>query len=114
MRKAIVRGAWLLAVAASVAGCAPVVATSASGGSTQDWSASVQPLGASTGASTTSAEPLGLLPIPSGATPWTSNTDAPMTLAPYIDRFFIASAQVREQSLYSRAGIRVRRIRRLD
>ena len=46
MRKVIVHGAWLLAVAASVAGCAPVVATSASGGSTQDWSASVLPLGA--------------------------------------------------------------------
>ena len=110
MRKAIVRGAWLLAVAASVAGCAPVVATSASGGSTQDWSASVLPLGASSGASTPStpsapsADPRGMLPIPSGANPWTSNTDAPMGLSAYIDTFYIASGQAQEKSLYTRRG----------
>jgi hypothetical protein len=104
VRKAIVHGAWLLAVAALVTGCGPAIATSASGGSTQEWSASVLPLGASTGASNPSADPLGMLPIPSGATPWTSNTDTPMGLVSYIDTFYIASGQAQEKSLYTRRG----------
>lgn len=110
MRKALVHGAWLLAAAALVTGCAPVVATTASGSSTQDWSAAVQSLGNGTSASAPSApsapsaDPLGMLPIPSGATPWTSNTNAPMGLASYIGTFYIASSQAQEKSLYTRRG----------
>ena len=110
MRKAIVHGAWLLAVGALATGCAPVVAASASGSSTQDWAASVQPLGDGTGGSTPStpstpsADPLGMLPIPSGATPWTSNTNAPLGLNAFIDAFYIPSAQAQEKSLYTRRG----------
>jgi hypothetical protein len=104
MRKIIVHGVWLVAVAASVAGCAPVVATSASGSSTKNWFASVLPWSGNTGASSPSADPLGMLPIPSGATPWTGNTDAPMSLVSYIDTFYVASAQAQEKSLYTRRG----------
>lgn len=124
MRKLIVHGACLAAVAASIAGCGPA-ATSSSGSPTPSSPVTVQPSGASTAASNPSAAPtnissggrytgtpsatasaatgpLGLLPIPSGTTPWTSNTDAPMSLVPYINTFFIASAQVHEKSMYTR------------
>jgi hypothetical protein len=104
MRKAIARGAWLLAVAASVAGCASAASTSASGSAAPSSSASVEPSGGTTAASAASADPLGMLPVPSGSTAWTSNTYAPMSLVDYVDTFFIPSAQAQEKSLYARRG----------
>ena len=94
MRKAV-QGAGLLCVAVAVAGCA--FTTVSQTPATVDG-ALPSALGAP------SADPVGLLPIPSGATPWTSNTDAPMSLAAFVDEFFIPSAQVHEKSLYTRRG----------
>jgi hypothetical protein len=97
MRK-VVRSAWLLgvavAVAAGVAGCASTPSSPVA----TPWSRAVSP------SSPAAAGPLGMLPIPWGATPWTSNTDAPMSLAAFISAFYIASAQVHEKSLYTRRG----------
>ena len=71
MRKAIVHGAWLVAVAASVAGCGPAAATSSSGSPTPSSSATVQPSDASTAASNPSAAPTG---IPSGGSQYPTGT----------------------------------------
>jgi hypothetical protein len=130
MRKAIVHGAWLaVAVAASVAGCASAPATTASGSPALSASATVQPSGADTAASNPSAAatgiasgpqytgtasasaasavgtgPLGLLPIPSGANAWTTNTDAPMGVDAFIKQFYDSNSQASEKSLYTQRG----------
>jgi hypothetical protein len=129
MRKVIVHGAWLVAVAASVAGCASAAATSASGSPTVSSSATAQPSGANTAASnpstpataiasgpqytaTASASaasgvgtgPLGLLPLPSGANAWTTNTNAPMGLDAFINQLYAPNSQAGEQSLYTKRG----------
>ena len=130
MRKAIVHGAWLVAVAASVAGCGPAASTSSSGSSTPSSSATVQPSGVGTAASNPSAAPtniptggqyptgtasatalsaadtgpLGLLPIPSTANPWTTNTDALLGLDAYIKQFYDSGSQASEKSLYTQRG----------
>jgi hypothetical protein len=132
MRKLIVHGAWLVAVAASVAGCGSAAATSASGSPTIGSSATVQPSGASTAASNPSAAPtnipsggqystgtpsatasassaadtgpLGLLAIPSTANAWTTNTNARMSLDAYIKQVYDSSSQADEKSLYTQRG----------
>jgi hypothetical protein len=130
MRKVIVHGAWLVAVAASVAGCSSAAATSASGSPALSASAAVQPSGADTAASNPSAAaaagiasgpqytatasasaaslvgagPLGLLPIPSSANAWTTNTDAPMGLDAFIKQFYSSGSQAGEKSLYTQRG----------
>jgi hypothetical protein len=75
MRKAV-RGARTLAVAvvAVVAGCAFTKAS---------------PAAADAHASPAAAERLPLLPIPHGSIPWTSNTNAPMRLVPFIAGFYV-------------------------
>ena len=128
MRTVIVHGAWLVVVAASVAGCS-AAATSASGSPTPSSSATVQPSGANTAASNPSAAataipsgpqytatasasaasavgggPLGLLPIPSSANAWTTNTDAPMGLDAFIKQFYSSGSQAGEKSLYTQRG----------
>jgi hypothetical protein len=131
MRKVIAHGAWLLAAAVSVAGCASAASTSATGGPTTSSSASVQPSGASTAASTASpaptavasgpqytatasaaaspssaaaTTPLGLIPIPTDANAWTTNTDALMGLDAYIDQCYDPASRPGEKSLYSQRG----------
>jgi len=125
MRKAIVHGAWLVVVAASVAGCS-AAATSASGSPTLSSSAAVQPSGANTAASNpsaapeagipsgpqytasaasaTGAGPLGLLPIPSSANAWTTNTDAPLGLDAFIKQLYNSGSQAGEKSMYTQRG----------
>jgi hypothetical protein len=97
----VVRGARMLgaviAVGVAVAGCA-----SESGPQAALARPVQQDLGAM--ASPASAESLRLLPIPSGATPWTSNTNAPMDLAAWIDGFYASSALTEETSLYKQRG----------
>jgi hypothetical protein len=126
MRKVIVHGAWLVAVAASVAGCASAAATSASGSPTVSSSATAQPSGANTAASNpspaasaiasgpqytatasaspASSGPLWLLPLPSGANGWTSNTNAPMGLDAFIAQTYNINSQGSEESLYTQRG----------
>jgi hypothetical protein len=132
MRKVIVHGAWLVAVAASIAGCASAAATSASGSPTLNASAIVQPSAANTAASNPSAAatsiasgpqytaatasaiasassavgtgPLGLLPIPPGANAWTTNTDASMGLDAFIKQVYDSDSQAGEKSLYTQRG----------
>lgn len=99
----VVRSAWLLgvAVAAAVTGCASTPSSPAA----TSWSNTVtRSSPAATPSSPAAAGPLGMLPIPSGATPWTSNTDAPLSLAAWIKSFFVASGQVQEKSLYTQRG----------
>jgi len=95
----VVHGGCLLGVAVTVAACAPVAggrpAATVTGGD----------LGvASVDGARSGAGPLGLLPIPAGATPWTSNTNAPMALVPFSKAFFSPSAVATEESLYTRRG----------
>ena len=40
------------------------------------------------GAQWSPPSPLGMLPVPAGASPWTDNTDAPMSLGPDIETFW--------------------------
>jgi hypothetical protein len=89
MRKVIAHGAWLVAVAASVVGCAFTTASQAP--AVVDGALPIP-------------SPAGLLAIPSGATPWTVNTNAPMGLVPFVDQFFNTASQAREKSLYARRG----------
>jgi hypothetical protein len=89
MRKVIVHGAWLVAVAASVAGCALTTASQAP--AVVDGALPIP-------------GPAGLLAIPASATPWTANTNAPMGLASWVDRFFDTASQAREKSLYKQRG----------
>jgi hypothetical protein len=89
MRK-VVHGAWILGVAMAVAACA---------------SAQGSPISMSVdGAQWSPPTPLGMLPVPAGASPWSDNTDAPMSLGPYIDKFWDASAQAAEKSQYAQWG----------
>jgi hypothetical protein len=126
MRTVIVHGAWLVAVAASVAGCSSAAVTSAGGSPTVTSSATAQPSGANAAASNpstaasaiasgpqytatasasaASSGPLGLLPIPSGANGWTSNTNAPMGLDAFIAQFYNPNSQGSEESLYTQRG----------
>jgi hypothetical protein len=64
--------------------------------------------GAPTGAASqwpgTTAGPLGLLPIPSGASSWTDNTNALMSLDAFIGKFYDPSSQAGEKSLYTQRG----------
>lgn len=82
-------GALLAAVAASVAGCALTTASQAP--AVVDGALPIP-------------GPAGLLAIPSSATPWTANTNAPMGLVPFVDRFFNTASQAKEKSLYARRG----------
>ena len=131
MRKAIVHGAWLVVVAASVAGCGPATASSTSGSPTPSSSATAQPSGASTAAANPSTAPssvpsgpqyptgtssastsalsaagglLGLLPIPGSANAWTTNTNAPMGLDAFIKQVYDADSEAAEKSLYTQRG----------
>lgn len=94
MRKAV-HGAGLLCVAVAVAGCA--FATGSQRPAIVEGARPSAVSAASTG-------PFGMLAIPAGATPWTSNTDAPMSLEPYIDEFWISSARAGEKSEYAQWG----------
>ena len=89
MRK-VVHGAWILGVAMVVAACA---------------SAQGSPVSMSVdGAQGSPPSPLGMLPVPAGASPWSDNTDAPMSLGPYIGKFWDASTQAAEKSQYAQWG----------
>jgi hypothetical protein len=106
MRK-LVRGAWTLGLAVAVAGCASATASTAgislSAGALGAGNPSVglAAAAAATPSSAATAGPLGLLPIPAGANAWSVNTNAPMTLVPWIDQFFGAPSQASEKSLYT-------------
>ena len=45
-----------------------------------------------------------MLAIPADASPWTDNTDAPMSLGPYIDKFWVASDSASEKAEYAQWG----------
>lgn len=83
MRKAV-HGAGLLCVAVAVAGCAFT---------TGSQLPAIVDGARPSAVSAPSTGPFGILAIPAGATPWTSNTDAPMSLEPYIDEFWVSSAR---------------------
>ena len=126
MRKVIVHGAWLVAAAVSVAGCSSGAATSASGSTALSSSASVQPSAADAAAATevaaptavasggqyptaspssaAAASPLGLLPIPTDANAWTTNTNALMGLDAFIDQVSDSDSRAGEKSLYEQQG----------
>jgi hypothetical protein len=89
MRRVIVRSALLAALAASATGCA--LTTASQTPAVVDGALPIP-------------GPEGLLAIPSGATPWTANTNASMGLVPFVDRFFNTASQEREKSLYARRG----------
>lgn len=89
MRK-VVHAAWLLGVAMAATACASAPGSRAA--------MSVD------GAHWSTASPLGMLPIPVDARPWSDNTDAPMSLGPYIDKFWDASSQAAEKSQYAKWG----------
>jgi hypothetical protein len=78
MRKVIVRGACLLAVAVSVAGCHSAAATAPGGSHTVGPPASVQPSGAEMAGSTAFAAPTA---IASGGQYPTSSPSATATVA---------------------------------
>jgi hypothetical protein len=48
--------------------------------------------------------PLGVLPIPAGARPWTSNTDKPMNVDAFIKAFYLKSVWTEEETLLPRRG----------
>jgi len=129
-----VRSGWLLAVAVAATGCAstagtpaastgnkPTAAASASarptasktpgplGSATANASATRAAMATASAASSPSGSsaasgPVGLLPIPPGANPWTDNTGAPMDLAAFIVRFFVPASQATESMLYAQRG----------
>jgi hypothetical protein len=132
MRK-VVHGAWMVAVAVALAGCASTTAISAVTASDSPGlgsSASVQPSGSTTAAPpaasvavgslapatagalaasaapsrAATAGPLGLLAIPLSASPWTDNTNAPMGLDAFIGKFYDPDSQAGEKSLYRQRG----------
>ena len=115
MRKVVSR-AWMLAVVASLAGCASTTAVSAVTASDRPSArevASRAPATAgalATAAATPSATPsapagpLGLLAIPLSASPWTDNTNAPMGLGAFIGKFYDPDSQAGEKSLYKQRG----------
>ena len=47
---------------------------------------------------------LGVLPVPAGATPWLTNTNALMSLTPYVQSAYIKSAWTQEEALNARRG----------
>lgn len=47
---------------------------------------------------------LDVLPVPAGATPWKSNTSAPMSRAAFVHVFYIQNAWTDEEAQYSRRG----------
>ena len=67
-------------------------------------SAASAPSAASSAAAAGAAGPLGMLSIPLGATPWTENTGAPMSLDSDTDQFWNPSAQSAEKSQYAQWG----------
>ena len=97
----IVHGAWMLGVVVVMAGCA----STAGSKPTASVVAAPSTAAPSTAtASTAAANLLGLLSLPSGASAWTDNTNAPMSLDAYIDDLYIPNAQANEKSLYSQRG----------
>jgi hypothetical protein len=112
MRKNV-RVVWLLAAAVSVAGCASSAGALASGSPTLSSSASARPSGMGTTASaartpsasgTAVSALLDILPVPPTANPWTGNTNAPMDLDAFIDKFYASNSQAAEKSLYAQRG----------
>lgn len=59
---------------------------------------------ASPGTVAAAAGPLGVLPIPAGARPWTSNTNKLMNVGTFIKTFYIKSAWAEEETLLPRRG----------
>lgn len=59
---------------------------------------------ASSGTAAADTGPLGVLPIPAGAQPWTSNTNKLMNVDAFIKAFYLKSAQTEEESLLPRRG----------
>lgn len=91
----VVHGSWTLGVAVAVAGCALTTGTSAP----------VIVNGARPSAlGVPSPGPLGLLPIPGGATSASGNTNAAMGLVSFINRFYPAPARAAEKSAYAQQG----------
>jgi hypothetical protein len=43
---------------------------------------------------------LGVLPVPAGATPWTANTNQPMSLDAFVRGFYVQSGWAEEEGLY--------------
>ena len=117
MRK-VVRSAWLLGVgvAAAVAGCAstpsipPATPSSPAAASTAPAAPTAVASGGQYAAATASpspaapTSPLGLLPIPSDANAWTTNTDALMGLGAFIQQFYNPGSRPGEESLYRQRG----------
>jgi hypothetical protein len=111
MRK-VVRSAWLLGVAMAVARCAstpssPAPASTASTASAAPTAvASDGPYAAATASPSSAAatSPLDLVPIPTDANPWATNTDALMGLHAFIEQFYNPDSRPGEESLYHQRG----------
>jgi hypothetical protein len=112
MRK-IVHVVWLLAAAVPAAGCASTAGSSAGGSPASSSPASARPSGTGTVApsaltpTATSAAvstPLDILPVPPTSHPWADNTNAPMKLDAFIDKFYDTDSQAAEKSLYAQRG----------
>jgi hypothetical protein len=50
--------------------------------------------------------PLGVLPVPPGATPWTQNTSKPIGLDAFVDSFYIQSSRAWELGRFKTRGFR--------
>jgi hypothetical protein len=111
MRKIV--GVGLLALAVPVAGCASTAGAPANSSPTLSSPASARPSDTGTVApaalmptasSTAVSTPLGILPLPPTSHPWAENTNAPMKLDAFIDKFYDPDSQAGEKSLYAQRG----------
>lgn len=92
----------MAAGAIAIAGCSGSSSPSASGNS------GAAPAPSSSGSSAQSTQPaktdalLGVLPIPHGASAWSSNKNATLGLKAFVKVFYVKSAWARETALYKR------------
>lgn len=102
--------AWyssLITLTAALTGCAGTTSVSSPDRSAQATTATVSAsasIPATSATGTAATGPLGVLPVPAGATPWTTNTNMPLSMDAYIQGFYVKSAWAEEEGLYTRRG----------
>jgi hypothetical protein len=103
-----VRHVVFLVAAALLAGCsAGSTASTTSHPATTSSSSSGTEVGATASPSATASPRLGLLgmlPVPTGATPWPANTNALMNRVSYVQSDYIKRVWAQEEALYARRG----------
>jgi hypothetical protein len=91
----------VLLLPAALAACASAPAASSSPSSAPATSASAT---ASPDAAAADPGPLGVLPVPAGATPWIANTNTPMNLDAFVQQFYVKTGWTEEEGLYKQRG----------